>query len=1224
MSASGAGAGRGNVNPALIRPRRSVGRHMYVAPDNPDNPIVPTGGSVLQDVRMPAPTFDEYRRGTSAVDAIIANSPMSAPRGPRPERDAKGVARDALSIAGNTGVQAVKPFVDVANIPMLGALDPVSRFFGRLGRSYTDAASPTTRYDAETLARMPEGATLEKLAQIVSNPGLALNMGAPSVGSLFMPLAAVKAAGLAMPKAAAALGDTFSTGAAVTGNALMNAGDTFSQTQGDIGSRLAAALGSGAASALVGRATGGGLEGQLARRGGMPTPGGILKSVGKESTQEFGENSSNQLAQDTGEGNPLNFAKAIDEGTIGAILAPLVAGPVNLAQYAGSPERRNANLLARAIEADAGNMPTPSAGIDNSIRFGPVATPAPATAPRVPAPPVPRLPYDSGVQNPQTPIIADTQGKARLMSADEFLDADTARAADESIGLTPDVRRATAQRQATPEPTPQAAPSDLVERLRAAGWTPPQEAPPKPQPQAESVEFPDPVKPRPLTVERGMEILDAGKSRALIPQERGYLDELKRQIGPEDFQLLQDSVQQPFKVSMADRKFRVPKISEANRAAVAEWDTSSAPKPPAQLAGGPTMPPVQQPATNAALGTAVPRGAVESPPVAPARPVASKAPAVGVAAPASPRAIEQTLLTEGRTQTRYMGNKREFFQQNARFIARNVAPLTQQADTLFDMYAGGGTYGLTTALSGAMPNVKRVVVNEVDPVRAARFRLAAERGAEIMSPWRTDPKLRELADKLRPLIGKSSTPAATAMAVYQGHGTSSKYASFKRLREQHGEQSEASNVARLALHDVFFSGRTASWDRLMNTAAQDAGRIRELAQRARDQGIAVEVTSHDSLGREAVDMVRNKGGNSVVMLDPPYHTTTSGTYSAVDKQFDFASDDFLVANMDAARQMADGNVVLYNNKDTPLVRKNFSDNFGGSIVARGWKRQNGQREYLGVYDGRGKSGNAGLRVGDTGQGVGTGPPDGSGRVLDRTGGNAREQAQANPPRVVQQTGDQAAGPGRTGAAGAAGPAGARRPNVGRLSRPSDGPKRGGGDETPMDVIPADTTLYHGTAGKMRQITPDSVIFMTTDPEEAAVYAVGMVPGTSRGSRGNPNVLRFVVPDESSVRSIDAEIEVAIMDGDVDETVAEELTKAKADGDVSFLRYTHPSGVHGGSMQVYVPVYPHELLDAGGQDGLFSVENAAVSQRRTKSPEVADIVELRKRESVLKSLRKCLA
>lgn len=475
LSASGAGAGRGNVNPALIRPRRSVGRHMYVAPDNPDNPIVPTGGSVLQDVQMTPPTFDEYRRGTSTVDAIIANSPMSAPRGPRPERDAKGVARDVLSIAGNTGVQAVKPFVDVANIPMLGALDPVSRFFGRLGRSYTDAASPTTRYDAETLARMPEGATLEKLAQIVSNPGLALNMGAPSVGSLFMPLAAVKAAGLAMPKIAAALGDTFSTGAAVTGNALMNAGDTFSQTQGDIGSRLAAALGSGAASALVGRATGGGLEGQLARRGGMPTPGGILKSVGKESAQEGGENSSNQLAQDTGEGKPLNFAKAIDEGTIGAILAPLVAGPVNLAQYAGSPERRNANLLARAIEEDAGNMPTPSAGIDNSIRFGPVATPSPATAPRVPAPPMPRLPYDPGVQNPQTPIIADTQGKARLMSADEFLDADTARAADESIGLTPDVRRATAQRQATPEPTPQAAPSDLVERLRAAGWTPPSE-----------------------------------------------------------------------------------------------------------------------------------------------------------------------------------------------------------------------------------------------------------------------------------------------------------------------------------------------------------------------------------------------------------------------------------------------------------------------------------------------------------------------------------------------------------------------------------------------------------------------------------------------------------------------------------------------------------------------------------------------------------------------------
>lgn len=1049
-----------------VRRRRGTEKARYVAPDNPDNPIAPAG-LVAESIRMPAPTFDEERKGRTAVDALIAKTPAPAPRGPRPQRDIKAVAQDLYSILGNTGVQLVKPFVDIPNMMTGGTLDEASRFLNNAGQAANLAASPTTNYDRETMGLMPEGASLDKVGHLVSNPGLAANMGVPSAASMVMPLAATKAMGVLFPRTAAAMGEGFQTAGAVGSNALMNAGDTFGQTQGDTGGRLLAALGSGVGSALVGKATGGGLEGQLARGGKLPTWGAALKGIGNESLQEGGENFGNQLAQDTGEGKPLNFGAAFDQAAIGATLAPFVSGPINIAGVATSPERANARLLSDAINGFDPSVLFPNAPYPivqpSGPRFDPVAAAAANMQPPAPPPaPIPQLGYDPTVQNQIPAMAVDSQGNARPMSAEEFLTADTQRQEQENIGLTEDVKKAIAARnvsqpaEAAPGAAPEQPSSDLLDRLVASGWTPPQEGPPKPKPRGQSIDFPEPVKPRPLTVERGMEILDAGKTRALMPQERGYLDELKKQIGPEDFQLLQDTVQQPFKVAMADRKFRVPKITEANRTAVSAWDQANAPKPPVAMPAPPAQPVQQQAAPQPtqsqppAMPT-VPRGAELASPQP--RQAANTPMPQGSGrsdTPASRRAVEENLLTEGKTQTRYMGNKREFFQQNARFIARDVAPLTQQADTLFDMYAGGGTYGLTTALSGAMPNVRRVVVNEVDPVRASRFRLASERGAEIMRPWETDPKLQELAAQLQPLIGKSSTPAAFAMAAYLGQGKSQKYAHIAQASTW-GELSQDSKVAVLALADVFFSGRTATWDRLMRNAGQDAERIRDLSQRARERGIAVDVTSHDSLGQEAVNMVRSKGGNAVVMLDPPYHTTSSGTYSAGGKKFDFASDDFLAANAAAARQMADGNVVLYNNKDTPLVRKHFSDNFGGSMVARGWKRQNGEREFLGVYDGRGKSGISGVPVRSPEAGLGPEAKDAAGRVLDRSGSNPGGPVETGAPSTVRGTGDQPATAGRGGSPDGES-AGARRA-VGRQSLQQDGLDAQAAPANP-DALPA--------------------------------------------------------------------------------------------------------------------------------------------------------------------------
>lgn len=483
-----------SASPSPRVPMRGREKARYVAPDNPADPIAPTGGSVLERFPMAAPTVDASKnleammrsaspnsvmfspgRALASVDAKIEKGPpKAAPRAPRPERDAMGVLRDVRSIVGNTAVQAAKPFVDIPNIVVGGLLDPLVKALNNAGEYWGNEASDTTNYDRQTLAQMPEGETMGKVGQIIGNPGLALSMAVPSVASMLLPLGAVKGAAALAPRTALALGDKFATGTAVGANALMNAGDTFGQTNADLGGRLLAALSAGTTSALVGKATGGGLEGQLARGGKVPSLTAALKAVGMDSAQEAGENIGNSLAQDTGEGRPLNIRKALDEGAIGAVLAPIVAGPMNLHQVATSPERINAKLLADAI-----NGFTPASTVqplDNSMRqpTTQVVPPQEPQSPRKQA--LIALGYDPEVVNALPDVMIAGVGPESTvapMDMREKAKIDAKVMSDAEVGLTPDVVRAQQNRSEPGQPS--APTSDLLQRLRAAGWTPPQE-----------------------------------------------------------------------------------------------------------------------------------------------------------------------------------------------------------------------------------------------------------------------------------------------------------------------------------------------------------------------------------------------------------------------------------------------------------------------------------------------------------------------------------------------------------------------------------------------------------------------------------------------------------------------------------------------------------------------------------------------------------------------------
>lgn len=301
--------------------------------------------------------------------------------------------------------------------------------------------------------------------------------------------------------------------------------------------------------------------------------------------------------------------------------------------------------------------------------------------------------------------------------------------------------------------------------------------------------------------------------------------------------------------------------------------------------------------------------------------------------------VARAIVQLAQRQTRYQGNKREFLKENAAVLAALSRENLQDVETIFDLYAGGGTYGMTYFAAGATPNAKRIVVNEVDPLRRARLQAAIREGGDFMAEWDSNPTLRAFKERLEPLIVRSSTPAAMSMDLL-------------KMQEEFLNLDERAKVAFLALRDVMFSGRTETWERLREMAAEDADRIKRLAQRAQARGAKVEVTGHDAFSAAAQDMVRS-GGRSLVLADPAYHRTSAGAYAA--GNYDFGSDEYMMASIDAARSMViDGNVLIYHNNATQPVSAYFRAAFGAKMFQSKWTRINGQTEFLGIFDGQGQ------------------------------------------------------------------------------------------------------------------------------------------------------------------------------------------------------------------------------------------------------------------------------
>ena len=117
-----------------------------------------------------------------------------------------------------------------------------------------------------------------------------------------------------------------------------------------------------------------------------------------------------------------------------------------------------------------------------------------------------------------------------------------------------------------------------------------------------------------------------------------------------------------------------------------------------------------------------------------------------------------------------------------------------------------------------------------------------------------------------------------------------------------------------------------------------------------------------------------------------------------------------------------------------------------------------------------------------------------------------------------------------------------------------------------EFVGAQPKLYHGTSAKeFDQFS--GINYFTKDPKEAQGFAQGVHLGGGKG--GTIRIIEATHPMKN-VKNIDDVVSEALIEGNLDETIAKELKIAQKEG-YDTLSFTHPSNYTDGEFTAYVPV-----------------------------------------------------
>lgn len=216
-------------------------------------------------------------------------------------------------------------------------------------RLVSDETLAQQRQIARTIAN-DDAAWYDVISQAFRNPAGALTQGAESLSSFAVPAGAgagavrgVSALSRALKPTSNIVARTLASVdprraqmAALLGtNALMNAGETFSESQGqDIADRYQGAGVSGVASLIGSALTGGAAERTLSNmilrdvlKGGIrERVAGVAKDAAKEGVQEFIEEGGNAVGSNVAKNEDINIGQALRQGAYGALLGAGTGG----------------------------------------------------------------------------------------------------------------------------------------------------------------------------------------------------------------------------------------------------------------------------------------------------------------------------------------------------------------------------------------------------------------------------------------------------------------------------------------------------------------------------------------------------------------------------------------------------------------------------------------------------------------------------------------------------------------------------------------------------------------------------------------------------------------------------------------------------------------------------------------------------------------------------------
>lgn len=271
----------------------------------------------------------------------------------------------------------------------------------------SDETLAQQRQIARTIAN-DDAAWYDVISQAFRNPAGALTQGAESLSSFAVPAGAgagavrgVSALSRALKPTSNIVARTLASVdprraqmAALLGtNALMNAGETFSESQGqDLADRYQGAGVSGVASLIGSALTGGAAERTLsnmilrdALKGGIrERVTGVAKDAAKEGVQEFIEEGGNAVGGNVAKSEDINIGQALRQGAYGALLGAGTGGALGGVNALTAPSPRE-NSQAQVQATPQQTPASQQAAAQAAAQIGQIAQAARAQAQPQPA-----------------------------------------------------------------------------------------------------------------------------------------------------------------------------------------------------------------------------------------------------------------------------------------------------------------------------------------------------------------------------------------------------------------------------------------------------------------------------------------------------------------------------------------------------------------------------------------------------------------------------------------------------------------------------------------------------------------------------------------------------------------------------------------------------------------------------------------------------------------------